>query len=141
MRRAHSNRGGRRNIGRNVDARAEVVAPIDGRIGLINIVANLDGTIANAITEVPVPAQASNIVILATKFGSQTKHVVAAESLSSFLLSIPVIVRTMSADRENKSRSEMFTYATVRHVGREIGGSHSCGAGDGEDRSDGCLHC
>lgn len=105
---AASGRGG---TGSDASACAEVVAPADGDVGLVDVAAGLDRAVADTEVEVLGLAHASDIIGAATEFGSLRKHVPAAG------------------------------FTALRHVGREVNSGHGDSASEGEDGGDDGLHC
>lgn len=81
------NSSSRGNIDSLTGARAELVAKADDCVGHANIAAGLDRAVMDAPAESVVAADASNILRLAAKLGSLSKHVLAADFLLSRLVS------------------------------------------------------
>jgi hypothetical protein len=87
----NSNTYGRgRSEGRNVSGdaigEAQVVAPGNHDVGLLDVAsADRDGAVVNAVSEVDIAAQASNISIRAAELGALVEHGGAANSLHAFM--------------------------------------------------------
>lgn len=105
---AASGRGG---TGGDASACAEAVTPADGDVGLVDAAAGLDRAVADTVVEVVGLAHASDIIGIATEFGSLGEHVPAAG------------------------------FTALGHVGGEVNSGHGDSASEGEDSGDAGLHC
>jgi hypothetical protein len=91
----------------------------------------------DAVAKILVVAQAGNVIVAAVELASLREHVGAAGSLSPRLVS----TRHHGKKATQYLGETIATYAASRHVVGEILSDHSRSAGEGEDRSDGGLHC